>query len=48
MLQKFQAILDELETFADAINNNTTPIVTLDQATEALRVAHQIIACFKK
>ncbi|MEL1241913.1 Gfo/Idh/MocA family protein [Flavobacterium flavipallidum] len=42
------AILDELETFADAINNNTTPIVTLDQATEALRVAHQIIACFKK
>uniref|UniRef100_UPI00404914C7 Gfo/Idh/MocA family protein n=1 Tax=Flavobacterium sp. TaxID=239 RepID=UPI00404914C7 len=24
------AILDELETFADAINNNTTPIVTLE------------------
>jgi predicted dehydrogenase len=42
------AILDELKTFADAINNNTTPIVTLDQATDALRVAHQIIACFKK
>lgn len=42
------AILDELETFADAINNNTTPIVTLDQATEALRVAYQIIDCFKK
>jgi predicted dehydrogenase len=41
------AILDELETFADAINNNTTPIVTLEQGTEALRVAYQIINCFK-
>jgi predicted dehydrogenase len=37
------AILDELESFADAINNNTTPIVTLEQATEALRVAYMII-----
>ena len=34
------AILDELESFADAINNNTTPIVSLSQGTEALRVAH--------
>lgn len=42
------AILDELETFADAINHNTTPIVTLEHGTEALRVAHQIIDCFKK
>ena len=42
------AILDELETFADAINNNTTPIVTLEQGTEALRVAYRIIDCFKK
>jgi predicted dehydrogenase len=42
------AILDELESFADAINNNTTPVVTLEQATEALRVAYQIIDCFKK
>jgi predicted dehydrogenase len=42
------AILDELETFAEAINNNTDPIVTLEQATEALRVAYQIIDCFKK
>ena len=40
------AILDELETFADAINNNTTPVVTLQQATDALRVAYQIIDCF--
>ncbi|UOK42065.1 MULTISPECIES: Gfo/Idh/MocA family protein [Flavobacterium] len=42
------AILDELETFADAINNNTTPVVTLEQATEALRVAYQIIDCMEK
>jgi predicted dehydrogenase len=40
------AILDELETFADAINNNTTPIVTLEQGTEALRIAHLIINGF--
>ena len=41
------AILDELEAFADAINTNTTPIVTLEQGTEALRVAMQIIENFK-
>ncbi|OSY89082.1 oxidoreductase [Tenacibaculum holothuriorum] len=41
------AILDELESFAEAIQNNTTPIVSLTQGTEALRVAHQIIDCFK-
>ncbi|MFT7050556.1 MAG: putative dehydrogenase [Psychroserpens sp.] len=40
------AILDELETFADAINNNTTPIVTLHDGTEALRVATMIINQF--
>lgn len=40
------AILDELETFANAIVNNTTPIVTLEQGTEALRVAHMIINDF--
>lgn len=42
------AILDELESFADAINNNTTPVVTLEQATEALRVAYQIIDSMNK
>jgi len=41
------AILDELETFADAINNNTTPIVSLSQGTEALRIAMQVIENFK-
>ena len=42
------AILDELETFADAINNNTNPIVTLEDGTEALRIAYKIIECFEK
>ena len=42
------AILDELETFADAINDNTTPIVTLEDGTNALRIAHRIINCFGK
>jgi len=40
------AILDELETFADAITNNTKPIVTLHDGTEALRVATMIINQF--
>lgn len=42
------AILEELETFADAIQNNTTPVVTLEDGTAALRVAHEIINCFDK
>ena len=42
------SILDELETFADAINNNTTPVVTLHDGTEALRIATRIIDCFSK
>ncbi|TCI92758.1 Gfo/Idh/MocA family protein [Tenacibaculum sp. M341] len=42
------AILDELDSFADAIHNNITPVVSLTQGTEALRVAHQIIDCFSK
>lgn len=41
------AILDELETFAHAINTNSKPIVSLNDGTEALRVATQIINCFK-
>lgn len=40
------AILEELETFADAIKSNKKPIVTLRDGTNALRVAHQIINCF--
>ena len=40
------SILDELEAFAHAINTNSTPVVTLHDGTEALRVATQIIECF--
>ena len=42
------AILDELETFADAIGNDTEPIVSLAQGTAALRVALQVIQAFKE
>lgn len=40
------AILDELETFAEAIHNDTDPVVTLEHGTEALKVAHDIINAF--
>ena len=40
------AILDELNAFANAINNNIKPVVTLHDGTEALRIATQIIHCF--
>lgn len=40
------AILDELETFADAILNDTEPLVTLQDGAEALRIAHRIIEAF--
>jgi len=42
------AILDELESFADAIQNNTTPVVSLAQGTQALTVAMQVIENFRK
>jgi predicted dehydrogenase len=42
------AILDELESFANAIENDTTPVVSLKQGANALRVAQQIMDCFKK
>jgi predicted dehydrogenase len=48
LVEPNNAILDELESFADAINNDTTPVVTLEQATEALRVAYMIIDEMKK
>ena len=40
------AILDELESFAQAIEDNTTPVVSLRQGTEALKLAYQIIDNF--
>lgn len=40
------AILDELDTFAEAINGDTTPIVTMEHGKKALEVALKIIDCF--
>ena len=40
------AILDELNSFADAIANNTEPVVSLEQGARALKVAKQIIKSF--
>lgn len=46
-IQPNNAILDELNSFAESINKNTTPIVSLQQGTEALRVAQMVIDNFK-
>jgi predicted dehydrogenase len=40
------AILDELNSLANAIENNTTPVVSLKQGKQALEVALQIIKSF--
>ncbi|AUC84471.1 oxidoreductase [Polaribacter sp. ALD11] len=45
-IENNNAILDELDSFADAINNKTVPVVSLRQGAEALRVAQMIIDCF--
>ncbi|UJH67586.1 Gfo/Idh/MocA family protein [Allomuricauda sp. SCSIO 65647] len=42
------AIMQELETFAVAIQDNTEPIVTLEQGANALRVALQVINSFNR
>lgn len=42
------AILDELESFADAIEQNTVPIVDLNDGAQALKVALMVIENFKK
>lgn len=45
-IEENNAILEELETFADAINNDTTPVVSFADGTKALQVAQQIIDNF--
>jgi len=47
-IQANNAIMEELETFADAISGDTAPIVTLEQGSRALQVALQIIESFNK
>ena len=41
------AIKDELISFADAINNNTEPIVTIEDGFHALETAHMILEKMK-
>lgn len=41
------AILEELESFAEAIHNNSEPVVTMAQAAKALKIANQVIANFE-
>jgi predicted dehydrogenase len=45
-IENNNAILDELESFANAINSGTVPTVSLSQGANALRVAQMIIDCF--
>ena len=40
------AILEELNSFAEAIEKDLTPVVSLEQGTQALKVANQIIKSF--
>ena len=42
-IETSNAILEELESFADAIEDQTTPIVSLENGTKALEVANMII-----
>ena len=42
-VQANNAILDELNSFARAIENGTTPPVTLRQGADALKVALEIV-----
>ena len=46
-IEENNAIKDELKSFADAINNNKPPIVTIEDGYRALEVAHFILAKMK-
>lgn len=46
-IEDSNAILDELETFAQAINNQKEPIVSLENGTEALDLAYQVIQAYE-
>ena len=46
-IQPNNAILDELESFADSINENMPIEVSLTDGTEALKVALEIVKCLK-
>ena len=42
-IQEINAIQEELISFLYAIQSNNTPVVTLNESCEALRIAHVII-----
>ncbi len=46
-IEESNAILEELDTFAQAIEQDTRPVVTLAQGAKALEVAYRVIGCFK-
>jgi predicted dehydrogenase len=46
-IDELNAIKEELSTFSDAIVNNTTPIVSLEDGMNALAIAEQILAKLK-
>ena len=46
-VEENNAILDELKSFADAINNNTEPIVSIEDGFHALETAHMILEKMK-
>lgn len=47
-IEETNAIRDELSSFANAINNNTTPIVNIDDGYRALDIAYRILEKMKK
>lgn len=47
-IEDTNAILEELKSFSEAINNNSAPVVTIDDGYNALSIAHQILEEMKR
>ena len=46
IINNSNAILEELETFSNAIENKTVPVVSLENGTAALKLAYQIMKAY--
>ena len=46
IIDNSNAILEELETFSNAIENKTLPVVSLENGTAALKLAYQIMKAY--
>ena len=46
VINNSNAILEELEAFSDAIQGKNAPIVTLENGTDSLNIAFQIIKAY--